>query len=218
MPEPSRPNPPRVVIIGAGGHAKVVIEALRAAGFPPPLGLVDPHPPTPEVLGLPVLGGDELLEHLRAEGAEAAVVALGGNALRQRVGERLAALGYALPAVVHPAAQLSPSALVGEGAVIMARACLGPDSRVGRLAIVNTNAVVEHDNLLGPAAHVAPGCALAGNVTVGERALVGVGSAVRPGITIGADAVVGAGSAVVRDVAPVARVGGAPAAPLGQRI
>ena len=216
MPNLSCPSPPRVVIIGAGGHAKVVIEALRAAGFPTPLGLVDPHPPTPEVLGLPVLGGDEVLERLRAEGAATAVVALGGNALRQRVGDRLAAMGYALPAVLHPAAQLSPSAVVEEGAVVMARACLGPDSRIGRLAIVNTNAVVEHDNLLGPAAHVAPGCALAGNVTVGERALVGVGSAVRPGIMIGADAVIGAGSAVVRDVPAGARVGGAPAAPLGR--
>ncbi|WP_458095438.1 acetyltransferase [Roseomonas sp. WA12] len=217
MPDPSSPDRPRVVIIGAGGHAKVVIEALRAAGFPMPLGLIDPHPPAAEVLGLPVLGGDELLERLRAEGAAAAVVALGGNALRQRVGDRLAALGYALPAVLHPAVQLSPSATVEEGAVIMARACLGPDARIGALAIVNTNAVVEHDNILGPAAHIAPGCALAGNVTVGERALVGVGSAVRPGITIGADAVVGAGSAVVRDVPPGARVGGAPAKVLGQR-
>jgi UDP-perosamine 4-acetyltransferase len=175
---------------------------------------VDPNPPSPIVLGLPVLGGDEVLERLRQEGAEAAVVALGGNALRQRVGDRLAAMGYALPALVHPAAQLSPSATVEEGAVIMARACLGPDARIGRLAIVNTNAVVEHDNLLGQAAHVAPGCALAGNVTLGDRALLGVGSAVRPGILIGADAVIGAGSAVVRDVPPGARMGGAPAAPL----
>jgi UDP-perosamine 4-acetyltransferase len=203
---------PEVLIIGAGGHAKVVIEALRAAGFPVPLGCIDPDPPGPAVLGVPVLGGDAMLGRLRAEGASAAVVALGGNALRLRIGDRLAAMGFALPAVLHPAAQLSPSAEVAEGAVIMARACLGPDARIGRLAIVNTNAVVEHDNLLGQAAHVAPGCALAGNVIVGDRALVGVGSAVRPGVVIGPDAVIGAGSAVVRDVPAGARVGGAPAA------
>ncbi|WP_426955882.1 acetyltransferase [Muricoccus radiodurans] len=211
------PHPPRLVVIGAGGHAKVVIEALRAAGFPEPLGLVDPHPPAPVVLGLPVLGGDEALERLRAEGTDAAVIALGGNGLRLRIGDRLVGMGFALPSVVHPAAQISPSATVAEGAVVMARACLGPDARVGRLAIVNTNAVVEHDNEIGEGAHVAPGCALAGNVTVGARALVGVGSAVRPGVTIGADAVIGAGSAVVRDIPPGARVGGAPAMPLAPR-
>jgi UDP-perosamine 4-acetyltransferase len=203
-----------VVIIGAGGHAKVVIEALQAAGFPPPLGCIDPQPPTSTVLGVPVLGGDEILERLRAGGAVAAVVALGGNALRLRIGDRLAAMGFALPAVLHPASQRSPSAVVEEGAVVMARACLGPETRIGRLAIVNTNAVVEHDNIIGAGAHVAPGCALAGNVSIGARALVGVGSAVRPGIVIGEDAVVGAGSAVVRDVPPGARVAGAPAVSL----
>jgi len=207
-------DPSRVVIIGGGGHAKVVIEALRAAGFPPPLGIIDPRSPAPAVLGVPVLGGDEMLERLRAGGPCAAVVAVGHNLARQRVGDRLAALGFALPPVLHPAAHCSPSAVVEEGAVVMARACLGPESRIGRLAIVNTGAVVEHDNRLGQAAHVAPGCALAGGVVVGERALVGIGSAVRQGIVIGADAVVGAGSAVVRDVPPGARVGGTPAMPL----
>lgn len=203
----------RLVLVGAGGHAKVVLEAVRAAGLGEVVGLVDPAPNAGPVLGAPVLGGDEVLPRLRAEGV-GAVVALGGNALRERVGLRLREMGFALPAVVHPSALVSPSARVSEGAVVMARAVVGAETLVGELAIVNTGAVLDHDNRLGRAAHVAPGCALAGNVLVGDRALVGVGSAVRPGTRIGADAVVGAGSAVVREVPAGATVGGAPARPL----
>lgn len=200
----------RIVIVGAGGHAKVVIEALREAGFTP-AGIVDPHPAAAALLGVPVLGGDERLPFLRAAGIEDAVVALGDNRLRERMGARLGDLGFHLPAVIHPAALLSPSARIGDGAVIMARAVAGTLAAIGRLAILNTGCVIDHDNRVGACAHVAPGAALAGNVTVGDRALVGVGAAVRPGITIGADAVIGAGSAVVRDVPEGATVGGVPA-------
>lgn len=199
--------------MGAGGHAKVVIEALRDAGFTP-AGIVDPHPASASLLGVPVLGGDERLPSLRAAGIEEAVVALGANRMRERMGARLRDLGFGLPAVVHPAAFVSPSARIDDGAVIMARAVAGTLAGIGPLAILNTGCVVDHDNRIGACAHVAPGAALAGNVTVGDRALVGVGAAVRPGITIGADAVIGAGSAVVRDVPVGAIVGGVPARPL----
>lgn len=206
-----------VVLLGAGGHAKVIIEAIRAAGFGEIVGLVDPSPPGPVVLGLPVLGGDDVLPRLREEGMEAVVLALGGNALRQKMGERMRQLGFRLPVVVHPSALVSPSASLGDGAVIMARAVVGTEASVGDFAIINTSASIDHDNVIGDAAHVAPGCALAGNVRVGARALVGVGSAVRPGVQIGEDAVVGAGSSVVSDIAARAVVGGAPARSLVRR-
>jgi UDP-perosamine 4-acetyltransferase len=203
----------RLLIIGAGGHAKVLIEAVRAAGGEV-AGLIAPAPSGTCILGVPVLGDDDALERLRGEGLGETALGVGDNRARLILAARLAALGFVLPAIVHPAAYLSASAVLGPGAVVLQRAAVGTEVVVGHAAIVNSGAIVEHDGWLDEAAHVAPGCALAGRVRVGARTLVGVGSAVRPGVVIGADAIVGAGSAVVADVADGAVVAGCPARPL----
>lgn len=205
----------KTIVVGGGGHAAVVIECLRATGAFDVVGIVDADPAAASVLGVPLIGSDCDLASLRSTGIESAVVGLGSNALRLRLGDHLMALGFALPVITHPGAIVSPSATLGVGTVVMAGAIVQARSRIARLCIINTGARVDHDAELAEAVHIAPGACLAGCVEVGARALLGVNSAVRPGMSIGADAVVGAASAVTSRIESGMRVGGVPARPLG---
>lgn len=195
------PETSPVVILGAGGHAKVVIEILRDSR--PDLrlaGLLDADPRPRSVLGAEVIGDDSRLPGLRREGVAKAFVAVGDNRRREALGRKLQEMGFELVRAVSPRAYVSPSARLGSGVAVMAGAVVGAEAEVLDLVIVNTGALVDHECRLARAAHVAPGCALAGRVSVGERALLGVGVSVVPGASIGADAVVGAGSCVISDI------------------
>ena len=202
----------RIVLAGAGGHAKVVIELVRAAH--PDLeivGLVDADPTPRRVLGVPVIGDDGRLDALRADGVGFAFPAVGDNGLRERLGTRLHKLGFATPALVSPAAAVSPSARLGDGVAVMARAAINAEAQIADFAVVNTGAVVDHDTRLGAAAHAAPGSVLAGAASVGARALIGAGAVLIPGVSVGDDAVVGAGAVVVSDIPTGALAVGVPA-------
>jgi UDP-perosamine 4-acetyltransferase len=199
----------RVLVLGGGGHAKPVIETLRALGAEI-IGVLDDAPRGP-VLGVPVLGA---MADLAGSGAEAVVIAIGDNPTRQRLGAACRQAGLALPKLIHPAALVSDSATIGEGAQVMARAVIGAEARIGPLALINTGAIVEHDTVIGEAAHVAPGAVLCGFVRVGARALIGAGAVFHPGVIVGADAVIAPGAAVGEEIPNHARMGGVPARPL----
>lgn len=205
-----------LLVIGAGGHAAVVIEVARAAGWTPLLAL-DPGAQT-EVLGVPVRGGDDLIEEVLAEGLiDAGTVAIGSNTLRRKLGEKLRSLGCDTPAIIHPTAVASSSAQIGAGTVVMAGAIINARACIGDDCIINTGAIIEHDCILEDGVHAAPRSVMGGTCRVGSGSLFGIGSSMRPGTTIGANVVVGAGSVVVTSIADGITVVGNPATPLAKR-
>lgn len=201
-----------MLITGAGGHAKVVIDVARAMGWDPVVAL-DPLGSGHFCSDVPVVGNDDKAAELYADGINHAVVAIGNNALRMKIGAQLLSIGFTCPAIVHPSAVISPFARVGEGTVVMAGAIVSSSAQVGRFVIANTGSIIEHDCIIGDGAHVAPRSVIGGNVKIGARTLFGIGSVARPGTTIGENATVGAGSVVVSHVEDSAVVMGAPAAP-----
>lgn len=206
----------RLIGLGAGGHARVVMEAFQAMGGFEVIGLLDLRAELrgTRVGGVPVLGGDGELPRLRAEGVMDAFIGIGsvGDAgPRRRAFERARAAGFRIAGVVHPSAVLSPSALIGEGVQVLPGAVINAGARLGENIIVNTGAIVEHDCLIGSHAHIASGARLASTVTVGEGAHIGLGASVRQLARIGRDAIVGAGAVVVDDVPDGVTVVGVPA-------
>lgn len=204
----------RLLVLGAGGHGKVVADCARATGRWREIRLYDDALEAGTVRGAWQTFGKlpDLIADLGPH--DEVFVAIGRSQTRLRVLQELAAQGATVAVVIHPAAVVSPGVSIGAGSLVVAGAVVNVDARIGRGCIVNTRASVDHDCALGDGVHVCPGATLAGTVTVGPGAWIGAGSTVREGITIGVDAFVAAGAVVVRDVPDGVTVAGIPARPL----
>jgi UDP-perosamine 4-acetyltransferase len=201
-----------VIVVGAGGHARVVAEAIGRDRI---IGYVAPDRGADERGLGEWLGGDDLLRAPRAGASYVIGVGFVDRAgARRRASLLETCRQLTLETVVHPHAVVSSSAELGDGTFVAAGAIVGVSTRIGRGVIVNTGAVVDHDCRIGDNVHLAPGSVLSGSVRIGRDTLVGVGASVRQGITIGSGVVVGAGAAVVHDVADGLTVLGAPARPV----
>jgi UDP-perosamine 4-acetyltransferase len=212
------PVPPvaKVVGLGAGGHARALLDILLADPAVTVVGILDPDPALQgaRVFGVPVLGGDDRLEEARALGALGFFIGLGS--IRSTQGrERLyaLALGAGLEPVdiLHRRAVLSPFAQHGPGLALLAGAVVNPGARLGADVVVNTGAIVEHDCQVADHVFIATGALLLGGVQVGAGAFLGAGCVVRQGLEVGAGAIVGAGAVVVRNVHADEMVVGNPA-------
>lgn len=175
-------------LYGASGHAKVIIDILKANGMEIE-GLLDDNPDVTELMGYKVLHGVNDVSSL--------IISIGNNRIRKMIAERLETR---FEKAVHPSAIMSPSAKVGDGTVVMQGAIVQACAEIGKHCIVNTGASVDHECVLEDYVHVSPHSTLCGNVHVGEGAWIGAGTTVIPGVKIGKWSVIGAGSVVVRDI------------------
>lgn len=199
-----------IVVVGAGGHAKVCVELLQAMGLQVDY-CIGGGDGAETCVGVPVLQGDEHIRRLREEGYGEVFIAIGSNRLRERLAVSAIEQGYRLINAISPFAMISPSVQMGSGIAIMAGAVVNADSTIADLAIINTGATVDHDCRIGRAAHIAPQCGLAGNVAVGEGSFLGVGCKVIPEQTIGANVTLGAGSVVISHIPDGSTAVGVPA-------
>ena len=190
----------QVVLIGTGGHAKVIIEMFEESGQFELIGCTSLAGGPSDLLGVPVLGNDAVLPQIYTSGVHNAFVALGDNRTRWTAMRRIAKTGFQFVNALSPRACISRRAELGVGIAVMPGAVVNVLSRIGDGAIVNTGATVDHDCRIESCAHVGPGANLAGCVSVGEGAFLGVGTRVIPGISIGSWTMVGAGGVVIRDL------------------
>ena len=202
------------IVIGGGGHAKVVIATLRRSGHPV-LGVcdIDDTRASDLVLDVPVLGDDSSLE-MHDSGEIQLAMGIGSTgrpATRRSVFERLQAAGYAFTPICDETAVIGDRVTLNQGAQILSGAVIQPDTRIGANVIVNTQASVDHDCIIGDHVHIAPGATICGGVRVGDGSHVGAGAVVIQELSIGAECVVGAGSVVLADVPDGQTVVGNPA-------
>ena len=190
----------RIAVFGAGGHGKVVVDAVeRSDGFVVACVADDRPLPGAAILGHAVVGGREAMLEGRG-GFDGVIVAIGDNRARLEVAGWLKAQGLALQSVVHPAAVVAPSATLGAGVLVMPGAVVNAEARIGDNAIINTGAIVEHDCEVGAGVHVAPGAVLCGGACIGAGTLVGAGAVVLPGVRVGESLLVKAGTVVARNL------------------
>ena len=202
----------RIAVIGAGGHGKVVLDAILSAGTHDVAGIVDDNP---ELAGktlfdVPIVGDIEALS-----GVEGYIVAIGNNRARREKYDLLLEAGYAPATIIHPSAIISLRARIGKGTAVLANAVINPEACIGDNVVLYTSCTIDHECVISDHSYVSPGCNICGRVNIGTGAMLGAGAIVLPGLSVGEWSIVGAGAVVIDDVPNNVTVAGVPARVVG---
>ena len=194
----------RLVIIGAGGHGKVIADAALKNGYTN-ICYIDDHA-TGDVMGFPIIGTSADIERLNDGGTDF-IIGIGNNAVRKTIAETY---NVNWVSIVHPSAQIAFNAEIGKGTVVMANAVVNVCAAVGNHCIINTGAIVEHDNVIENYAHISPNVALGGTVRIGSLTHVGIGATVKNNTEICSECTIGAGAVVVKNIKELGTYVGVP--------
>jgi len=206
-----------IVVVGGGGHAKVVVGVLKKLHFEI-VGYTDPQD-RGTILGMPYLGNDDILAEFASRRSDCgAVLGLGkidASPTRRRLQAEVEALGFEFPVIVSPHAVVNEEVALGPGTVVFDGAVINSGATTGRSCIINTNSTVEHDCRLGENVHIASGSIVSGGVSIGADCMIGAGSTIVQDVTMCPDCLIGAGSTVIRDIAAPGIYAGNPARRIG---
>lgn len=200
-----------IIVFGASGHAKVVIDIIEKMDVSNVIYLADDNPALKgkSIYGYTVIGGKD---EVASQNCDGIIVAIGDNKAREHIARWLEMNSFILTgAAVHPSAQLARGVDIGLGSVVMAGGVVNSDTMIGKNTIVNTGATIDHDCVIGKAVHIAPGATICGGVSIGDVTLIGAGAIILPNVKLGKNVIVGAGSTVIGNVADNTSVVGTPA-------
>lgn len=205
----------KIVFLGGGGHARVLIDLVRIIGQYEIVGILDLHlKKGTMVLNIPVLGGDDQLSVIFNNGIRTGCIAVGSakdNEVRCRLFDVTRHMGFEILSLVHPNSFVSEESTISDGVQVMAGVTIQTNTFIGENSIINTGAIIDHDCFVGRHTHICPGVVVAGGVAIGDNSFIGPGATIIKGVNIGNNSVVGAGAVVIHDVGDGLKVKGVPA-------
>lgn len=193
----------KIVLIGGGGHCKVVVSILKKLNSFEIAGIVDNYKAESFISGIKIVGTDDDLKDIYKSGVHYALITVGStkdNTKRYRLFKMAREIGYIFPVVISPEAIVDKSVKINEGTVVMPGSIINIESSIGKNCIINTGLIIEHDCKIGNHCHIAPGVHISGEANIGELSFLGIGSTIIQGIAIGKNVTIGAGSVVIKDI------------------